>query len=295
MWKSSIAVVNHSPKSKTTRPRRLHYRWWQFEYKIHDFKNSFFLMKTFLLSILPKIKKYSEKLDDVSILTNKHWVAISELNEKVVFIFRENNNELLISKSGRIEKARWEYLNKNAILIERKDGNFLLRNGFIDNNVLVLNLDGTSESVIFIDESKYDEGLRKLEPIIEFLNKKYTNFEKFSSKKPVKSKKLNYKKVEYEAQSEVFNIKNYPKAADQLENLKRVVPTKDRNIFQDLLIAKIRNLDIKSQYSNHPELVRILEKPEIGYDHIYTLYNDKCFDTVFTNGYEEFIRNKFNE
>ncbi len=62
-------------------------------------------MKTFLLNIIPKIQKYSKKLDDISVLTGKNWVVIEEENEnKIVFIFREKNNQLLISENGKIEK-----------------------------------------------------------------------------------------------------------------------------------------------------------------------------------------------
>ena len=62
-------------------------------------------MKTFLLNIIPKIQKYSKKLDDISVLTGKNWVVIEEEHEnKIVFIFREKNNQLLISENGKIEK-----------------------------------------------------------------------------------------------------------------------------------------------------------------------------------------------
>ena len=62
-------------------------------------------MKTFLLNIITKIQKYSKKLYDISVLTGKNWVVIEEENEnKIVFIFREKNNQLLISENGKIEK-----------------------------------------------------------------------------------------------------------------------------------------------------------------------------------------------
>ncbi|MEY3343932.1 MAG: hypothetical protein RL090_1616, partial [Bacteroidota bacterium] len=55
-------------------------------------------MKTFLADIFPKIQRFSDKLDNLTMLTNQHWVSIDDiLSTKTVYIFR-TNNELLISK-----------------------------------------------------------------------------------------------------------------------------------------------------------------------------------------------------
>ena len=59
-------------------------------------------MKTFLLDIFSKIQQYSMKLDDLTLLTNQHWVVIDEIeNSKNIYIFR-SNNELLISNNGKV-------------------------------------------------------------------------------------------------------------------------------------------------------------------------------------------------
>jgi len=64
-------------------------------------------MRTYLLDIIPKIKRFSQKLDDLTILTNQHWVVIDEeTDRKLVFIFREKDNQLLISGNGKIEKRQ---------------------------------------------------------------------------------------------------------------------------------------------------------------------------------------------
>lgn len=63
-------------------------------------------MKTFIADIIPRIQKYSQKLDNLTLLTNQHWVVVDEItNSKTVYIFRPNN-ELLISKNGKVEKAK---------------------------------------------------------------------------------------------------------------------------------------------------------------------------------------------
>src|SRR5690625_3275508 len=84
-------------------------------------------MKTYLADIIPKIKRHSEKLDNLTLLTNQHWVVLDELkNSKFVYIFR-SNYELLISQNGKVEKGKWEYLGNNSLLIERKGESFLFR------------------------------------------------------------------------------------------------------------------------------------------------------------------------
>jgi hypothetical protein len=74
-------------------------------------------MQTFISDIIPKIQRFSQKLDDLTMLTNQHWVVIDTIDKtKNVYIFRKNN-ELLVSSDGEVEKGRWEYLGNNSLLI----------------------------------------------------------------------------------------------------------------------------------------------------------------------------------
>lgn len=132
-------------------------------------------MKTFLLDIIPKIKRFSKKLDDLTVITNKHWLLIDEDNSaKTVFIFREKNNQLLISKNGKIEKGTWEYLGNDTLIIDRANGSYLFRQGFIDDSVLALKIDGTQEYALLVNERKIEElYLNSIENILSFLRKEY--------------------------------------------------------------------------------------------------------------------------
>lgn len=63
-------------------------------------------MKTYIAEIIPKLQRFNQKLDNLTLLTNQHWVVLDELGaSKTVFIFR-SNNELLISRNGKVEKAK---------------------------------------------------------------------------------------------------------------------------------------------------------------------------------------------
>jgi len=130
-------------------------------------------MRTYISDIIPKIQRFSQKLDNLTLLTNQHWVVVDEIeNSKNVYIFR-TNNDLLISQNGKVEKAKWEYLGNNSLLIERKDDSYLFKHGFFDENILALKLDSKEEYAFLINETKYDGELNSIDRIIEFLTKTY--------------------------------------------------------------------------------------------------------------------------
>lgn len=110
-------------------------------------------MKTYIADIIPKLQRFSQKLDNLTLLTNQHWVVLDELeSSKTVFIFR-SNNELLISRNGKVEKAKWEYLGNNSILIDQKEASHLFKQGFFDENVLALKVDSKEEYAFLVNEN----------------------------------------------------------------------------------------------------------------------------------------------
>ncbi|WP_018477017.1 hypothetical protein [Pontibacter roseus] len=130
-------------------------------------------MKTFISNLIPKMQRYSQQLDDLTLLTKQHWVVVDGNSDtKQVYIFRENNT-LLISQNGQVEKARWEYLGHKTVLIERKDGIHLFKQGFFNESILVLKIDGRDEYVFLVNETKYAVEFSSPERIIDFINKQY--------------------------------------------------------------------------------------------------------------------------
>lgn len=130
-------------------------------------------MKTYIADIIPKLQRFSQKLDNLTLLTNQHWVVLDELDSsKTVFIFR-TNNELLISRNGKVEKARWEYLGNNSILIDQKDTSHLFKQGFFDENVLALKVDSKEEYAFLVNENRYNGEINSVEKATDFLNQRY--------------------------------------------------------------------------------------------------------------------------
>ncbi len=130
-------------------------------------------MRTYVADIIPKIKRFSQRLDNLTMLTNLHWVVLDELTQsKTVYIFR-SAGELLIAINGKVDKAKWEQIDQNSILIDLKDESYLFRHGFFDENILALKVDGKREYALLINESKFKAGLNTVNLVSNYLEKKY--------------------------------------------------------------------------------------------------------------------------
>jgi hypothetical protein len=100
-------------------------------------------------------------------------VVLDEISDdKNVYIFR-SNSELLISYNGRVDKAKWEYLGNNSLLIDEKEESYLFRHGFLDENVLALKVDSKNEYAFLVNENMYDTQLNSIKRIADFLSRKY--------------------------------------------------------------------------------------------------------------------------
>lgn len=132
-------------------------------------------MTMYLSNIIPRIQQYSQTLDNLALLMNQHWVVIDEImNSKVVYIFRQND-ELLISQNGIVEEAKWKYLGNGTLLIKKRENSYLFKQGFFDENILALKIDGNNGYAFLANETKYETELNSIENINEFLNENYIN------------------------------------------------------------------------------------------------------------------------
>lgn len=170
-------------------------------------------MKTFLADIIPRIQSFSQKLDSLTMLKNQHWVSIDNIyNSKTVYIFRDNN-QLLISKDGLVERASWEYIDNKSLLIDMSDGAYLLNHGFFDQNILALKVDSKNEYAIFINENKYNGDLNSIEKVIEFLRQTYIIN---GGKLPPKFQRKKYQTDKGEIEIEQRNATAYPNYGDKV-------------------------------------------------------------------------------
>lgn len=200
---------------------------------IQDLYN--FIMKTYFSNIIPRIQQYSDKLDNLTLLTNQHWVVLDELSKsKTVYIFR-TNGELLISSNGKVNKAKWEYLGQNTLLIDLVGGDsYLFKHGFFDQNIFALKVDGKEEYAFLINESKYDGELNNIESVTTFLEKTYVtsppiikNGRLHNSNDEISLKYFFVKMKIYQLQLEVFIVDSNLFSISSESPLKKSIPVRD--------------------------------------------------------------------
>lgn len=190
-------------------------------------------MKTFLSDIFPKIQRYSEKLDNLTLLTNQHWVFIDDImSNKTVYIFR-SNNELLVSQNGKVEKAKWEYLGNQSLLIDIEPNSYLFKHGFFDENVLALKIDSKEEYAIFVNENKYDGELNSIDRVSDFLKQKYLSSSIRDTIENVVANKISKSNGPTEPTKIVYT----DKGIIQIE-LEFGIPSLNNKVFQNNLPAK---------------------------------------------------------
>ena len=252
-------------------------------------------MKTFILDIIPKIQKFSKKLDNLSVLTNKHWIYLNEESEsKITYIFREKENQLLISENGIIEKANWEYLGNNSLLIDTKNGSFLYKHGFIDDKILALKIDGKEEYAILINEEIFNNNLRTITTFENFLETNYREELKPSKierenvlqivteNKPIT--KISYEKV-------TFDSNMFPKLNDELKIIKEKFNNYSRVSNVEILISFTKHHTIKADlYQSNTELCESIVYRLIPIETIVELFQKHKDDLVFVSDLENHIR-----
>jgi hypothetical protein len=129
-------------------------------------------MRAYIANVLPRLKEYSARLDNLALFTDQPWIQIDGSGDRIVFVFRSEGNELLISKNGNVNTCSWEYLEyMNSLLVKANGKKILYNQGFMDETVMILSKDGQSDYLLLANENKVQE--RKAEKILASLTKKY--------------------------------------------------------------------------------------------------------------------------
>lgn len=111
-------------------------------------------MRTYILGILNKYKKYSEVWDIKRILCDKSWVVFSDSCDREVYIFHENGS-LIQSRNGIVYNGSWQFVaaNKSIIILSQEQA-YMFHPYIFDNVFFVLKQDGTERYAFLMDEAK---------------------------------------------------------------------------------------------------------------------------------------------
>lgn len=111
-------------------------------------------MKTFLLDIADRFRRFDEQLDVKALLCNKSWQVFNDSGVKEIYIFQEDGS-LIISLNGKVSRATWQYIPVNRSLIINLDNeSYMLHPFFQDENLFTLQLDGTREYSFLLNEAQ---------------------------------------------------------------------------------------------------------------------------------------------
>ena len=109
-------------------------------------------MKTFIINKIQGLSGFSRKLDILSLLSYNEWVLFNgdkNYSEKYIF---EKDNKLLISRNGIITFLEWYFIKiNNKIRIDLNQQSYMLNPIIYDNNIIMLQLDGTNQYIFLIN------------------------------------------------------------------------------------------------------------------------------------------------
>ncbi len=109
-------------------------------------------MKTYILDVIHRIRRFSEELDVATNLCNRTWTVFNDTGEREVYIF-QNNGSVIITSDGIGIQGKWTWMPEDNTLIINKDGNvIMLHPEYIDKTILALTLDGTNKISFLIDQ-----------------------------------------------------------------------------------------------------------------------------------------------
>ncbi len=128
-------------------------------------------MIKYLSGLVNQLKCISLSLDKRTILIDKPWALLDNEGKLQKLIFKKNQ-ELILSKNGKVKLGKWEYYPEaRSILIDRKDDILLCNEGYIDDNVLILKLDGTEDEFFVLANENELPDLNVVKYLTELKNK----------------------------------------------------------------------------------------------------------------------------
>lgn len=105
-------------------------------------------MKEYVISLLKRISQFSDELDNTALFIDKPWVFIDSNSDNHKYIFKKNG-ELIMSKNGKVQIGKWEYMSAaKALLIDRIEDKVLLNQAFFNQSVMLLRIDGTKDEIL---------------------------------------------------------------------------------------------------------------------------------------------------
>lgn len=249
-------------------------------------------MKTYISDIIPRISRFSKRIDITTFLTNKNWVLLTnEINLRIEYIFSENDNVLRIAENGRIIRGKWEYLGNNSLEIDIGGNIILFKYAFHEekSNILALRRSGTDEYAILVEEPQYETFLNTIERFNAYIETKYLNSE--DNTKPFKPQEHDNLSINSDQK---FIIKNFPDLEIQMEELKSKLSHLINKTSANIIISYAKDHVIKRDWLTHnSELVNHIVSNKNCMRKLENIFEACCQNPAFENELIKYIYSKF--
>lgn len=101
-------------------------------------------MTEFINNILDQIQNYNTSISKKATFLDKPWALVDNELEIQKLIFQKDK-QLILSKNGKVRTGTWDYLaGAKSMLIDRGSDKILLNEVFINDDVMILKVDGTN-------------------------------------------------------------------------------------------------------------------------------------------------------
>lgn len=212
-------------------------------------------MKTYVLDVLNKYKRYSERLDVKTILCNKSWLVFNDGCDKEVYIFQEDGS-LILSLNGNVYNGNWQYITANkSIIITVQKQSYMFHPYIFDNVVFVLQQDGTDSYAFMIDETQSKNFRpRTLMDISGYFEEEVRKEE--DNQRLMRKQKLDDYIEKLRSEAEIIWIRQMDDILSNDQEYKKVCSLKNKMIIYSLLFSFVislifyffyeKNLDIAS-------------------------------------------------
>lgn len=126
-------------------------------------------------TIVSQIAQHFQKMENVTLLCDKPWVAVNESDVHELYIFNQDYTYLYV-KNGVVEYSTWKYIVANhTIIISDRGHDYMIHVHIVEEKYLILQMDGMADFAIMVNENKC--GNNSLKQIVLDLQKLSTKEE----------------------------------------------------------------------------------------------------------------------
>lgn len=197
-------------------------------------------MKTFLLNIPNEIRNWSNTLDAKSVLCNQSWNVFNDEGVKEVYVFQKDGT-LIASHNGKVTRAKWEYIPQNTSLIIENSGadTFMLRPAYYDKKVLALQVDGTDNYALMVDEKFLDKlKLDSFETVRLYITDQSKYQEKILGKVISEENKQETRIQEWNKFIDE-RIEEYLKTSESLKKIEKIKHKREKTLYITIILLFI--------------------------------------------------------